>query len=81
MKAIGTILPNAETFKLSEKFAEQQAAKKEKIAKSSKDLAECEKRSVGGEVRYYQNSNRYAIVNRRGDVTWFKVTKDGDFRD
>jgi hypothetical protein len=35
---------------------------------------------VGGEVRYYDTTDQYAIVSREGKVLWFQVTPKGDFR-
>jgi hypothetical protein len=35
---------------------------------------------VGGEVRYYDTTDQYAIVSRQGTILWFGVTADGDKR-
>ena len=45
-----------------------------------RELAGCEKRIVGGEVRWYDTTDQYAIVSRAGKVIWFQVTANGDYR-
>ena len=77
-KQLGTILPNANTFRLAEQFAKRESVKKEQIA--SAELKGCDRRVVGGEVRYYDTTDQYAIVSRQGTVMWFAVRPDGDYR-
>lgn len=79
-KQLGTVLPDASTYRLADEFAKRQAAKKSRIAASSAELASCTRRIVGGEVRYYDTVDQYAIVSRQGAVLWFAVTPDGDRR-
>ena len=78
MKQLGTILPNATTFRSADAFAKQEAAMKESVAK--RELAGYTRRVVGGEVRYYDTAKKYAVVSRKGQVLWFVVRVDGDYR-
>ena len=80
MKTLGTILPNAKTFRLNDEFAKREAAGKARVAASSPELKGCTRRVVGGEVRYYDTADQYAIVSRQGAILWFAVTADGDRR-
>lgn len=75
---LGTILPTAEDLRIGDIFAAKQAAKKEAIG--ARELKNCERRVVGGEVRYYDTIDQYAIVSRQGKVMWFAVREDGDYR-
>jgi hypothetical protein len=78
MRKLGTILPTERVLKAGDKVADAAHARREQIA--SRELAGCERRLVGGEVRYYDTTDQYAIVSRQGRVIWFQVTADGDFR-
>ena len=78
MKMLGTILPTAKSLRLSDEYAKRDTAMRETIA--SRELKGCERRVVGGEVRYYDTTNQYAVVSRQGLVLWFAVTPDGDYR-
>lgn len=40
-------------------------------------LGNLDRRVEGGEVRYYDGENRYAIVNRSLRVLWFEKRKGG----
>lgn len=75
---LGTILPTKESLAISGRYAKQLAAKKGTVAE--RELKHCERRVVGGEVRYYDTTDQYAIVNRQGQVMWFAVREDGDYR-
>ena len=79
-KLPGTILPNASTFRLADEYAKRQAKAREQVALASSELRGCDRRVVGGEVRYYDTTDQYAIVSRQGKVLWFAVTADGDMR-
>lgn len=78
MKQLGTILPDAQKLAAADQFADKQAKKKEQLG--DRELAHCQKRVVGGEVRYYDTTDQYAIVSRSGKILWFAVTPDGDRR-
>ena len=78
MKTLGTILPTKETMQMAERFAAKLAKEKETIA--DRQLRGCRRVVVGGEVRYYDTTDQYAIVSRQGKVLWFAVRADGDYR-
>ena len=81
MKTIGTVLPTAKSIKVNNAFAKREARDKERIARTTPELVGCERREMRcGEVRYYDTTDQYAIISRRGDVLWFQVTADGDMR-
>lgn len=77
---LGTILPTAESLAATEKFAASQKAMRETVACQSRELANCTRKVIGGEVRYYDTTDQYAIVSRQGKVLWFAVRPDGDYR-
>ncbi len=78
MTTLGTILPTRESLAKGDAHADRTAAKND--AFGSKELAHCERRVVGGEVRYYDTTDQYAIVSRQGKILWFAVRADGDYR-
>ena len=75
---LGTILPNPKTMAANDRFQDRMAAKRERFG--DRELAGCHKRTIGGEVRYYDTADQYAIVARSGKILWFAVTEDGDRR-
>lgn len=77
---LGTILPTAKSIAANERFAIAQTAKRQSIASASQELKGCVRKVVGGEVRYYDTTDQYAIVSRQGKVIWFAVRPDGDHR-
>jgi hypothetical protein len=79
MKPLGTILPTRDSLRKADIFADQQAAKRERVANKLPELYDCDRRVVGGEVRYYDATNKYAIIGRDCKVRWFRVTPDGEF--
>lgn len=78
MKIIGTVLPTAKSIAITNAYAKQVERRKEEVA--NKELAGCTRKVVGGEVRYYDTTDQYAIVSRAGKVLWFAHTPDGDIR-
>lgn len=80
MKTIGTVIPTARDFAINNAFAKRESADKARIAAATPELTNCDRRVVGGEVRYYDTADQYAIVSRQGKVLWFAVTADGDRR-
>ena len=78
MTNLGTILPNARQLAAADKFADRQSKARQSIG--DKGLKGCDRRVVGGEVRYYDTIDQYAIVSRQGTILWFGVTTDGDRR-
>ena len=77
-KTIGTVLPTKASLAADDAHAKRVARDKERTA--DKELKGCTRRVVGGEVRYYDTTDQYAIVSRQGKVLWFQVTPDGDYR-
>ena len=75
---LGTILPNAKQLAAADNVADQQAKARNEFG--DKELKGCDRRVVGGEVRYYDTTDQYAIVSRQGKILWFAVTADGDRR-
>jgi hypothetical protein len=80
MKVLGTVLPTAKSMAASDAYANRVADDQARIAANDPALRWCERRIVGGEVRYYDTTDQYAIVSRQGAVLWFQVTPKGDFR-
>jgi hypothetical protein len=78
MKTLGTILPTAASLAVNDKYHRDDMARRESIA--SRELKGLDRRVVGGEVRYYDTTDQYAIVSRQGAVLWFAVRADGDYR-
>ncbi len=74
---LGTICPTIASLAKADAHADKQAAKHDAIGRT---LSNCERRVVGGEVRYYDTTDQYAIVARSGAVIWFAVRPDGDYR-
>ena len=77
-KMIGSVLPTTESLAVNEAYAKRVFRDNERIA--GRELNGCSRRVVGGEVRYYDTTDQYAIVSRQGNVLWFAVTEDGDYR-
>lgn len=71
-------LPTKESIALTERYAKRVESQKESIA--DKKLKGTTRKVVGGEVRYYDTTDQYAIVTRQGAVIWFAVREDGDYR-
>jgi len=77
MDTIGTILPTAKSLKINDQYAKDLATRQQTVA--NRKLSNCDKQLVGGEVRYYSASDRYAIVGRDLKVRRFIVRADGDY--
>ena len=75
---LGTILPTRTSLALNDEYARAMSERNDAIGR--KELAHCERRVVGGEVRYYDTTDQYAVVSRQGAILWFQVTPDGDYR-
>lgn len=72
---LGTIFATEKQMAAADKFADKQAAQRDQRAKST--LTNCTRRVVGGEVRYYANETKFAVMSRSNVVRWFEVRKDG----
>lgn len=78
MSGLGTILPFTGA-KAAEIDAACERNRRQKLAESEAELAGMEKRTVGGEVRYYKTATIYTPAIKRGGVRrWFETRKDGD---
>ena len=75
---IGTVLPTMKSLAVNDLYASRINAKCEAVAK--RELVGTTRKVVGGEVRYYDTTDQYAIVSRQGNVIWFAVRADGDYR-
>lgn len=78
MKHLGTILPDPKTMAIADAVAD--ANRRRDDAKIRKALPHCTRKVVGGEVRYYDTTDQYAIMSRQGTIIWFAVRADGDYR-
>lgn len=73
---IGTILPTAGSIASNHLWYRRNEAMREKVARS--ELAHCERRIVGDEIRYYRNSSEFAVVSLYDHrVRWFHHRPDG----
>jgi hypothetical protein len=72
---IGTIFATDKQLRKMDAFADKQ--EKARRALGAKDLGHLDKRNEGGEVRYYDGANRYAIVSRSMRVLWFEKRNGG----
>ena len=78
MTTLGTILPTKDSLTRGDAHADKMARQRERYG--DRELRGCTKRIVGGEVRWYDTADQYAIIGRDGQVKWFQVTPDGDVR-
>lgn len=72
---LGTILPTAEGLQVADKFADKQAAVRDKLAGAT--LTNCTRRAVDGELRYYASDTQFAIMSRANVVRWFEIRENG----
>lgn len=78
MRALGTILPTREIMDAGDRHAERQYAVA--LAAAEKELVGCDRRVVGGEVRYYRSPTLYTPAVQRSKVRrWFETREDGDY--
>ncbi len=80
MDWLGTVLPTRESLARSSAVHRDTVARQERVAATAPELRGCSMRIVGGECRYYDTADQYAIVSRQGKVLWFAVRNDGDYR-
>ena len=72
---IGTIFANENQLKEMDCHSNKQ--EKARRALGAEALGDLDKRNEGGEVRYYDGANRYAIVSRSMRVLWFTKRSGG----
>lgn len=75
---LGTILPTRQSLSAGDAHADRMEHRR--LAIGDRELAHLDRRVVGGEVRYYDTTDQYAIVSRQGQIIWFAVRPDGDYR-
>lgn len=75
VKMIGTVMPTSDTYRLSQSYADNVSARQAKVGALIENVTQ---RNVGGEVRYYRNAKRYAVISSRTfEVLWFETRDDG----
>ncbi len=72
---IGTIFATDKQLKEMDRHSDKQGEARRALG--AKDLGHLDKRNEGGEVRYYDGANRYAIVSRSMRVLWFTKRNGG----
>ena len=72
---IGTIFATDKQLKEMDHHSDKQ--EKARRSLGAKDLGHLCKRNEGGEVRYYDGANRYAVVSRSMRVLWFAKRNGG----
>lgn len=78
MTTLGTVLPTRAQLERADAFADKMSA--QCLKQAACELAGLDKRTVGGEVRYYKTPTIYTPAIMRGGVRrWFEVRADGDY--
>lgn len=72
---IGTILPTQESLRVSNEHADNLEAKRERVGQEL--LGGYTRKVFGGEVRWYDGKDSYAIIGRDDKPRWFTRRKDG----
>ncbi len=75
---LGTIWPTKRELQIDAERCDRAARQRDAIIRRT--LSHCTRKVVGGEVRYYDTTDQYAIMTRRGEIIWFAVREDGDHR-
>lgn len=76
MAPLGTILPTVESLRRADAHADAVADRNRLLG--DRLFSGCERRTVGGEVRWYSAADQYAVVDRHGTPRRFRVEADGD---
>jgi hypothetical protein len=74
---LGTILATPAQMAAADRFADKQAAKRDALAQTR--LADCTRRVVDGEIRYYASATKFAVMGRANVVRWFEVRGDNTY--
>jgi hypothetical protein len=78
MSRIGIVWPTKVQLARADRHADKMKAAA--LADAEKELVGLEKRTVGGEVRYYKTETIYTPALKRGGVRrWFETRPDGDY--
>ena len=75
LKPLGTVLPTRKSLLAGDRHYAAQMGLNAEFA--AEHLAKCDRKVVGGEVRYYEG-NKYAVVSSQ-KAKWFEVRADGDY--
>lgn len=74
-KPLGTIFATPKQLAAADKFADEQAAIRDR--KASAMLPDCERRVEEGEIRYYKSATKFAVMGTGSVPRWFEIRKDG----
>jgi len=78
MSGLGTVWPTKAQLAAADAHSDKMKAAA--LACAEKELAGMDKRTVGGEVRYYKTATIYTPAVKRGGVRrWFEVRADGEY--
>jgi hypothetical protein len=73
---LGTLLPTPQSLDRNARWAHNNTRALDAIGNA--ELKDCERRTVGGEVRYYRNATQFAVVGMNDHrVKWFEHRQDG----
>lgn len=75
-RGLGTVLPTKASMEAGERHYTKMVRLNAKFAANA--LRGCERRVIGGEVRYYEDATHYAVVSNE-KAKWFEVRADGDY--
>ena len=75
---LGTILPTRKSVEDTEEFATRDASDRRKAANKF-GLCNLQEVNMGGETRYYDGPQKYAVIGRDMLPKWFVVRADGDY--
>ena len=75
---LGTVWPTQAQLAAADAHSDKMQAAA--FASAARELAGMDKRTVGGEVRYYKTATIYTPAVKRGGVRrWFEVRADGEY--
>lgn len=78
MKQLGTILPTPESERLSARIAAREATARKAAETRLLGGRGYSRQIIGGETRFYDGANRYAIISSRTlRPLWFTRRDDG----
>lgn len=78
MLGLGTVWPTKAQLDAADRHADKMKAAA--LTQAADELAGLDKRTVGGEVRYYKTATIYTPAVKRGGVRrWFETRNDGDY--
>ena len=75
-RMIGTILPTAASLRADDEYAARDRKDRKKAGQTLLGQYEC--RTIGGEMRYYDGADAYAVIGRDMLPRWF-VRRGGEW--